>query len=828
MEQQPAHHVSDYHVDLKVPGTVDMSVVEGQQTAYGLALYPVPSKDPNDPLIWPKRKKLIILFLVSVYSFLANGALFGASVYVNYLAELFQKTPNETSRLVTYPNLLFGFGSLIFVPMYHKIGRRPVMLITIVLYCAGLLGCALSSSYDTLLGFRMLHAFASSVCEALPAQAVADVFFLHERGKALGWYTFALTTGTLSAVPASYMLSSGKSYNLFFWVEFACGCVLFIGTFFCFEETMYLGRARVLSAGPVNDQVVGCEKDEEQSVRQIESRVGDGDSDVFTRKTYRQQLKVFDKTDPESPARSFTYFVVPPVFWVCTTYGMIIGLGALAFTSTFPVIVAAPPYSWPIENTGLVAVAAFLGYFIAMALFGALPDKFAARLTRKNKNIHEAEHRLWCLVVVFLISPASLILYGYCAEKQLHWIGLVFAVGIFQFGSFFYLTYTLAYAMDSYEANIPEMLIAMNVGKQAISFGFGFEVINWIMENGYVTMFAGIFCGVLVANNLVVFIFLVFGWYEWPEPGSAGTPSNPQEDIIASPYILKIHQTSPLTKPAPLPLRMTSLRVLLFGGNAAVSRLMISMMLEQSWDVTSVIRDARQEDRILRLGDGKKGKVDVIVCDLEGLQNVGDAQAIIEQAKPNTIIFAAGRSPPILRCSLSNPFGVDRDAARFIMKASAADPDITKFLFISFPSSRRKRAPWWPESVYHDWLAEKSSYADIYQAKLEADEYLVAQASARAARGGPRFQAISLRPTWLTNAKGTGRVQLGKSGCVGQVTREDVARVAVSLLSRNDTHGWFDLFQGDIEVEDGVKEVVNDGINCIEGEDVEGMHRLAD
>ncbi|KAJ4223279.1 hypothetical protein NW759_005914 [Fusarium solani] len=471
MEEQPTHQASDCRIDdLKVPGTVDMSIAEGQQAAYGLALYPVPSKDPNDPLIWSKRKKLTILFLVSIYSFLSNGALFGPSVYVNYLAELFQKTPNETSRLVTYPNLLFGFGSLIFVPMYHKIGRRPVMLISVILYCAGLLGCALSSSYNVLFGFRMLHAFACSVCEALPAQAVADVFFLHERGKALGWYTFALTTGTLSAVPASYMLSSGKSYNLFFWVEFACGCLLFLGTFFCFEETMYIRRTKALDTRPVDDHVVDCEKDDEQSVRQIESRARESDPEISQRRTYRQQLSVFDKTDPESPvflmmARSFTYFIVPPVFWVCTTYGMIIGLGALAFTSTFPVIVASPPYSWPIENTGLVAVASFLGYLVAMGLF----------------------------------------------ERQLHWIGLVFAIGIFQFGSFFYLTYTLAYAMDSYEANIPEMLIAMNVGKQAISFGFGFEVIDWIIEKGYITMFAGIFCGVMVANNLVVFIFLVFG-----------------------------------------------------------------------------------------------------------------------------------------------------------------------------------------------------------------------------------------------------------------------------------------------------------------------------
>lgn len=33
-----------------------------------------------------------------------------------------------------------------------------------------------------------------------------------------------------------------------------------------------------------------------------------------------------------------------------TVTGMVIGLAALGFTSTFPVIVAAPPYNWPIVS----------------------------------------------------------------------------------------------------------------------------------------------------------------------------------------------------------------------------------------------------------------------------------------------------------------------------------------------------------------------------------------------------------------------------------------------------------------------------------------------
>ncbi|GKU09136.1 unnamed protein product, partial [Fusarium langsethiae] len=238
------------------------------------------------------------------------------------------------------------------------------MLISIIIYCIGLLGCALSESYSVLMGFRIVHGFGSSVCEALPAQAVADVFFLHERGKALGWYTFALATGTLSATAASYMLSSGLSYNLFFWIEFALGCVLFLATLATlafFEETMYLEERQPPS--PSSQQPIDTDsiKDEPQGTSECrESRLEESVT-VPPRKMYLEQCKIFGKTDPNAPVfmmiRSFTYLIVPPVFWVCSTYGMVIGLAGLAFTATFPIIVASPPYSWPI--VGYPAVNSF-------------------------------------------------------------------------------------------------------------------------------------------------------------------------------------------------------------------------------------------------------------------------------------------------------------------------------------------------------------------------------------------------------------------------------------------------------------------------------------
>lgn len=56
-------------------------------------------------------------------------------------------------------------------------------------FLAGLIGASQSKTYPALMGTRVLHAFGSGVCEALPVQLVNDIFFLHERGKRIGYYT---------------------------------------------------------------------------------------------------------------------------------------------------------------------------------------------------------------------------------------------------------------------------------------------------------------------------------------------------------------------------------------------------------------------------------------------------------------------------------------------------------------------------------------------------------------------------------------------------------------------------------------------------------------
>ena len=507
-----------------VPGTVNLQAQEGEETHYGQALFPVPSADPNDPLQWPAWKKHTIMFICCAFSFLGISALLGPATYIGLWSAEFGVDPNTAAGLVNYPNLVFGFGNFILIPLYRKIGRRPVILLSLLLYALGVIGASQATTYSGLMGARMVHSFGSGVCEALPVQLVNDIFFLHERGKKLGWYTIALCLGATGPMFSGFMLAAGYSWHLFFYVEFAFAGVLLILAFLFAEESMFFRKnippPSATHSGtslPANTTTITTTTTKtEGSVSEREAPATP--PSVPPRKTFAQQLAPWGATDPATtwrtallmPLRSFTYLLVPSTFWVITTYGIFIGLCGFSFNFVFPLKIVAPPYNWPQTSSGLHALATMVGFACAVP-FLPLSDILAARLTKRNGGVREAEMRLGVLFPAMVAAPVGQIMFGMAAEHDLHWSLYFVAIGLTQWAGYFYFTVTLAYAVDSHNANLSEQLIIMNLGKQAISFGFSLELLNWIQKYGYVTIVVGAFVPILVVNCLVAVVFIVWG-----------------------------------------------------------------------------------------------------------------------------------------------------------------------------------------------------------------------------------------------------------------------------------------------------------------------------
>jgi hypothetical protein len=146
---------------------------------------------------------------------------------------------------------------------------------------------------------------------------------------------------------------------------------------------------------------------------------------------------------------------------------------------------------------------------------------------------------------------------------------------------------------------------------------------------------------------------------------------------------------------------------------------------------------------------------------------------------------------------------------------------------VSYVSSRKAKPSWWSDE---DWKAAEHVNQKVlptyFQAKVEADEHLAALSKKRN-ESDPAFQGINLRPGTLKDKPCTGKVSLGKTSARGEVSRETVAKVASALLDRNDVRGWWDLLEGDEEIEAAVERLAKENWDGIEGEDLDRIYGRA-
>ena len=97
---------------------------------------------------------------------------------------------------------------------------------------------------------------------------------------------------------------------------------------------------------------------------------------------------------------------------------------------------------------------------------------------------------------------------------------------------------------------------------------------------------------------------------------------------------------------------MASPRVLLLGGHGKVALYLTPLLLNRGWNVVSVIRNPEHEQEILNFNDhegrttggdrGGRGSVTPLVSSLDDVNSVVDAERIIEAARRDYVVWAAG------------------------------------------------------------------------------------------------------------------------------------------------------------------------------------------
>lgn len=219
--RSPSSLPSPYPPGLRPPfsrAVSKRSVEEKKTTQNGtIILVPQPDESMNDPLNWPSWRRDVALLSLGFYCMLGGGMTPILAAGFDNVAATYQVTIPQVALTTGLFMMGLGIGSVVASPTAILFGKRPVYLVSIILFLLSSVWCALSPNYYSLVVARIFMGLAVSPVECLPSATIAEIFFLHERAYRLGIYTLLLLSGKNLIPLVSAAIIQGLSWQWVFW-----------------------------------------------------------------------------------------------------------------------------------------------------------------------------------------------------------------------------------------------------------------------------------------------------------------------------------------------------------------------------------------------------------------------------------------------------------------------------------------------------------------------------------------------------------------------------------------------------------------------------------
>ena len=309
------------------------------------------------------------------------------------------------------------------MPTVQYLGLRPSALLAGLVTFVGCIWGAKSNSFKSLEASRIICTWGVSCAEILPGILVRDLFFLHERGKWMGYYMVFFQCLPGAGLIASGFLITARGWRWFFWVSYlvavsdiqlmaiVSGAIL-LGMFFFLPETQY-PRPQTSSA------IDHSEPSKELSANLKDSASVHETAPATTRpkKSYLQQLNPWSGINPNGEKAGFLSLFFRPwplVFYPAVAYASyVFGLDVFAVVISVaesPAVFQSPPYNFTPGIQSLQLIAMLIGSAIGCVWGGIGTDIIAKYQSSKNNGFFEPESRLILMIGPLLIVPAGLLM----------------------------------------------------------------------------------------------------------------------------------------------------------------------------------------------------------------------------------------------------------------------------------------------------------------------------------------------------------------------------------------------------------------------------------
>jgi predicted MFS family arabinose efflux permease len=145
-----------------------------------------------------------------------------------YLRELPEMAGEDFGNLVGAAGLAGAIGAFLLGPLVDWYGRRPPMVIGMVVFSLASFAHVFATSFDQLMWARAATGFAGGVVYASASAAVADLVPYERRGKAMGLFTAGMFLGLPVGLPLAGVFAN---YGHWEWVYIVQGVIALFAMF---------------------------------------------------------------------------------------------------------------------------------------------------------------------------------------------------------------------------------------------------------------------------------------------------------------------------------------------------------------------------------------------------------------------------------------------------------------------------------------------------------------------------------------------------------------------------------------------------------------------
>lgn len=373
-------------------------------------------------------------------------------------AMAFESNIAKTAYFITSAPFAQGVGMLFWMPVIVKYGRRPVYLLSYVLYFGATLWCAFAKTYNVELAGRIVLGLAAGAGECLGPLTIADLWFAHERSTYMALYTMALSLGVASGTLLDGLITIHLSWRYIYYITSALVGALLLLVFFTFPETTF---KRTEHMG-TTQAYVGSTDEKSYGMGENEGSLEQGGPRP-AKASYVSSLRIF--TGTYTSESFFTIFIrplvlvlLPPVLWASAV--MAVTIGFLIAISTNIATAFQTVYGFAAWQSGLCFLSGIIGTLMGIAFAGHISDWTADYFTRKNGGRREPEMRLPSLIVGGIFAPLGILLYGVGLAYHYHWIVSTLGLGFLSFAIVQTTNVTLVYTIDAYRPAAGEVAVS--------------------------------------------------------------------------------------------------------------------------------------------------------------------------------------------------------------------------------------------------------------------------------------------------------------------------------------------------------------------------------